>query len=624
MTANFTCNKGLLIPTYIEAPWSPSSRAILYFVVLLYSFVGIAILADVFMCAILRITSTTRKVRVSNRVARMDDNQARYETVLIWNPTVANLTLMALGSSAPEILLSLIELIGNDFKAGSLGPGTIVGSAAFNLMVISAVCIVVIPSDRIKRISNISVFYVTTLWSCFAYIWLIVILVLISKDEVEVWEGCLTLIFFFILVLMAYGADVKLWRSFKSLKNSLNSGRRSETGDIENRKNLTSKGFTPTVRTITLNIESKLYGACSGAKNVRKNRQLLKAKNKVSVKYVCEDISAQEGLDYLGSKGQVSFDQYEIEKFFDLDIIDDAQIEKDETFLVRLEEPTTNASLGSMTKAIVTIVNDDRTSVTSPNERINTCTRTIELSEELKVLSLRSSSRFTLMEKVFKENCDDLFPFMLMAKIDRLIPAILNSLKPGALSWKDQFVRALNVNGGDVYEATMTDYVCHLLSLPWKTLAAFVPPPGLLGGWLTFSAALFLIGLVTALVGDLASTFGCLVHLEDTITAITFVALGTSLPDTFASRVAAIQDKDADNAIGNVTGSNSVNVFIGLGLPWFIASFYWSWKNQKFMVSSAGLNFSVCLYTVCSFLTIALLLCRRHMKIFGRGELDKK
>ena len=49
------------------------------------------------------------------------------------------MTLMALGSSAPEILLSVIEVIGNSFYTGELGPSTIVGSAAFNLMCICAV-----------------------------------------------------------------------------------------------------------------------------------------------------------------------------------------------------------------------------------------------------------------------------------------------------------------------------------------------------------------------------------------------------------------------------------------------------------------------------------------------------
>ena len=41
----------------------------------------------------------------------------------VWNETVANLTLMALGSSPPEIMLSVIEIWAKDFKAGDLGPG---------------------------------------------------------------------------------------------------------------------------------------------------------------------------------------------------------------------------------------------------------------------------------------------------------------------------------------------------------------------------------------------------------------------------------------------------------------------------------------------------------------------
>ena len=50
--------------------------------------------------------------------------------------------------------------------------------------------------------------------------------------------------------------------------------------------------------------------------------------------------------------------------------------------------------------------------------------------------------------------------------------------------------------------------------------------------------------------------------------------LGTSLPDLFASRQAAMMEKTADNSVGNVTGSNSVNVFLGLGLPWSVAAVY--------------------------------------------------
>ena len=102
-----------------------------------------------------------------------------------------------------------------------------------------------------------------------------------------------------------------------------------------------------------------------------------------------------------------------------------------------------------------------------------------------------------------------------------------------------------------------------------------MPPPSILNGWLAFFVSLALIGLLTAIVGDLAGIFGCLVGLKDSVTAITFVALGTSLPDLFASKQAATMDDTADNSIGNVTGSNSVNVFLGLGLPWLIAAIFW-------------------------------------------------
>ena len=134
------------------------------------------------------------------------------------------------------------------------------------------------------------------------------------------------------------------------------------------------------------------------------------------------------------------------------------------------------------------------------------------------------------------------------------------------------------VNGGDDeegFEPSTMDYVMHYMTLPFKLAFATVPPTEYGGGWVCFGVALAYIGLVTALIGDLASLMGCVMGLDDSITAITFVALGTSLPDTFASKAATLGDDTADAAIGNVTGSNAVNVFLGLGLPWMIAAFYW-------------------------------------------------
>ena len=52
--------------------------------------------------------------------------------------------------------------------------------------------------------------------------------------------------------------------------------------------------------------------------------------------------------------------------------------------------------------------------------------------------------------------------------------------------------------------------------------------------------------MITALIGDLAAHMGCCMGLQPSITAITFVALGTSLPDTFASMAAAQSEEHAD------------------------------------------------------------------------------
>jgi solute carrier family 8 (sodium/calcium exchanger) len=38
------------------------------------------------------------------------------------------------------------------------------------------------------------------------------------------------------------------------------------------------------------------------------------------------------------------------------------------------------------------------------------------------------------------------------------------------------------------------------------------------------------IGMLTAVIGDVASHFGCTVGVKDAVTAVTFVALGTSVP----------------------------------------------------------------------------------------------
>ena len=87
--------------------------------------------------------------------------------------------------------------------------------------------------------------------------------------------------------------------------------------------------------------------------------------------------------------------------------------------------------------------------------------------------------------------------------------------------------------------------------------------------------------------------------------------------DTFASKVAAVQDKYADACVGNVTGSNAVNVFLGIGVAWSVAAIYWEVKGEVFRVDPGSLAFSVTLYTIFAFVCMAVLMFRRKPSIGG-------
>ena len=94
-------------------------------------------------------------------------------------------------------------------------------------------------------------------------------------------------------------------------------------------------------------------------------------------------------------------------------------------------------------------------------------------------------------------------------------------------------------------EASMTDTVFRWLAMPWELFFAMVPSSSYCGSWICFNACLFFIALVTAVIADLSEHFGCELGIPDVVTAITFVALGTSKQDLFAFKMASTEDETA-------------------------------------------------------------------------------
>lgn len=152
----------------------------------------------------------------------------------------------------------------------------------------------------------------------------------------------------------------------------------------------------------------------------------------------------------------------------------DKSAEKDESFSLELYEAKGGVKLGRLWKTVITIINDD----------------------DLKNIA---------------------------NKMANMVNADLDAISVVKKDWKTQFQEAMSVNGGDTASATLFDYFAHVFSFPWKVMFAFVPPPHIWGGWLCFFCSLTVIGILTAIVGDAAAIFGCLVGLKDSITAITYL-----------------------------------------------------------------------------------------------------
>lgn len=191
-------------------------------------------------------------------------------------------------------------------------------------------------------------------------------------------------------------------------------------------------------------------------------------------------------------------------------------------------------------------------------------------------------------------------------------------------TWGAQFMTAcmlspkVDENDLIVAEVSLYEAMMHFVTMFWKLLFALIPPVEWGSGWPAFCVALFFIGTVTAVVAEVATVLGCTIGLKEAVTAITLVAIGTSLPDTFASMTAARTSETADSAIGNVTGSNSVNVFVGLGLPWVISALYAERHHELYETPPGNLAFSVMLFLITSMVCFVVLFYRRFA--FG-GEL---
>lgn len=66
-----------------------------------------------------------------------------------------------------------------------------------------------------------------------------------------------------------------------------------------------------------------------------------------------------------------------------------------------------------------------------------------------------------------------------------------------------------------------------------------------------------------------------------------------------------------------MTGSNAVNVFLGIGLAWMFASIYHKINGTRFVVIPGSLAFSVTMFCSFALIAIVIMMIRRTARIGG-------
>ncbi|KAH9610043.1 hypothetical protein KSS87_006870 [Heliosperma pusillum] len=472
-----------------EASLGDGFRTTLYFCGLAYCFIGLSAITARFFRSMENVVKHSRKVVVIDPITKVET--VTYEKV--WNYTIADITLLAFGTSFPQISLATIDAIRNlgSLYAGGLGPGTLVGSAAFDLFPIHAVCVIVPKAGQVKKISDIGVWLVELFWSFWAYVWLYIILKVWTPDEITLLESLLTVLQFGLLLLHAYAQD-KRW-PYLSLPFT-RSERPQEWVPVEE----------------------------SPRKNV---------------------LHIEDHSDII-----------EVEDHENKNIVDIFSIHSDD-------------GTGALYQAL-------------PREEIT------------------GSST----EQVQSNKCVD--------------ESSLLSI------WKEQFVDAVMFEPqkleGFFYRSAR--FFWHLLRLPWKVMFAFVPPYQIAHGWIAFICSLLFISWIAYIVTEFTDLISCVTGINGYVIAFTALAAGTSWPDLVASKIAAERQTTADSAIANITCSNSVNIYVGIGIPWLIDTTYnyFAYNKPLKIENATGLSFSLLVFFSTSVGCIGVLVLRRI--VFG-GEL---
>jgi K+-dependent Na+/Ca+ exchanger-like protein len=124
-----------------------------------------------------------------------------------------------------------------------------------------------------------------------------------------------------------------------------------------------------------------------------------------------------------------------------------------------------------------------------------------------------------------------------------------------------------------------------------------------------FFISIALIAVLSYILVEIAVESAHILHIPESIIALTVLAIGTSIPDLFSSIIVAKQGR-GDMAVSNAIGSNIFDILVGLGLPFFIVMLI-----SGGVVEAGGDLFSSSIILFASVILVSVLLLLSRWKV---------
>eukprot|EP00040_Diaphanoeca_grandis_P022328 m.119728 g.119728 ORF g.119728 m.119728 type:complete len:715 (-) comp28757_c0_seq3:23-2167(-) len=499
----------------------PIALVALYIVGMLYTFLAIAIVCDEYFVPALEL--------MAERFGLSND--------------VAGATLMAAGGSAPELFTSFI----GTFQESSIGFGTIVGSAVFNVLFVIGMC-------AIFSKELLTLHWWPLARDCLCYAFALGILAVffggVSNRIIEWWEALIL----FLLYIAYVAFMVHNRKAHKWVLSRLGLPQEAET-----------YGASPFKRDST-------FRAGILRLIVEDNANPVDQASAGIVARVTGDV--QETFNQLDSNGDGELDISELRE-----LLERLGCNNDAVAVANLLEQSDTDLSGTISIDEFTtwyIRSEERLRA----ERLSTF-RALDTNNSNSVGAEQLAELMRRLDVKFTD--DDVA--QAMDEIDanhdgQVTYEEFSSWFESSLFWQATTEEADSaadhaggVNPCFPHEGSMRKkiYYCFvfpLILLFWLTLPD-VSKPSRQGRWayVTFIGSIMMIGVFSYFMVTWAEVVGATAGIPPVVMGLTFLAAGTSVPDLITSVIVARQG-EGDMAVSSSIGSNIFDVLVGLPLPW--------------------------------------------------------